>query len=79
MLSLYFAGSILEQVIGRWRFLVLYLVSGLCGAAGALIWTPHGLTVGASGAARCRTVPLLTVEEIDAAAKKSFDYRKPGA
>ena len=37
------------------------------------------LTVGASGAARCRTVPLLTVEEIDAAAKKSVDYRKPGA
>jgi membrane associated rhomboid family serine protease len=50
MFSLYFAGSILEQVIGRWRFLALYLVSGVCGAAGALVWTPHGLTVGASGA-----------------------------
>jgi membrane associated rhomboid family serine protease len=50
MLSLYFAGSILEQVIGRWRYAVLYLVSGLAGAAGALYWTPHGLTVGASGA-----------------------------
>jgi membrane associated rhomboid family serine protease len=50
MVSLYFAGSILEQVIGRWRYVVLYLVSGLAGAAGALYWTPHGLTVGASGA-----------------------------
>jgi membrane associated rhomboid family serine protease len=50
MVSLYFAGSILEQVIGRWRYILLYLVSGLAGAAGALYWTPHGLTVGASGA-----------------------------
>jgi len=33
---------------------------------------------GASGAVRCRTVPLVSVEEIDAAAKKSLDYRKPG-
>ena len=50
MYSLYFAGSILEQVIGRWRFLLLYLVSGLAGSAGALIWSPDALTVGASGA-----------------------------
>jgi membrane associated rhomboid family serine protease len=50
MLSLYFAGSILEQVIGRWRYILLYLVSGLAGAAGALYWTPNGVTVGASGA-----------------------------
>jgi membrane associated rhomboid family serine protease len=50
MVSLYFAGSILEQVIGRWRFLLLYLVSGLAGAAGALLWSPDSATVGASGA-----------------------------
>ena len=37
------------------------------------------LTVGASGAVRCRTVQLLGVEELDQAAKKSLDYRKPGA
>ena len=36
------------------------------------------LTVGASGAVRVRTVPLLSVEEIDGATKKSLDYRKPG-
>ena len=36
------------------------------------------LTVGASGAVRVRTVPLLSVEDIDAASKKSLDYRKPG-
>jgi membrane associated rhomboid family serine protease len=50
MLSLYFAGSILEQVIGRWRYILLYVVAGLAGAAGALYWTPNGVTVGASGA-----------------------------
>src|SRR5206468_4999028 len=50
MYSLYFAGSILEQVIGRWRFALLYLASGLSGAAGALVWSPNVPTVGASGA-----------------------------
>lgn len=37
------------------------------------------LTVGASGAASCHTTVLLTPEEIDAATKKSVDYRAPGA
>ena len=50
MYSLFFAGSILEQVIGRWRFALLYLVSGVAGAAGALEVTPNAVTVGASGA-----------------------------
>lgn len=50
MYSLYFAGSILEHVIGRWRFLLLYLGSGIAGSAGALVVTPNSITVGASGA-----------------------------
>jgi membrane associated rhomboid family serine protease len=50
MYSLYFAGSILEQVIGRWRFALLYFVSGISGSAGALFWSPNIPTVGASGA-----------------------------
>jgi membrane associated rhomboid family serine protease len=50
MYSLYFAGTLLEQVIGRWRFLALYLVSGLAGSAGALLISPNAITVGASGA-----------------------------
>jgi membrane associated rhomboid family serine protease len=50
MYSLYFAGSILEQVIGRWRFLLLYLGSGIAGSAGALVVSPNSITVGASGA-----------------------------
>ena len=37
------------------------------------------LTVNAAGAATVRTVVLLTPEEVDAAAKRSVDYRPPGA
>lgn len=37
------------------------------------------LAVNGSGAVRTRTTVLLTPEEIDAAAKRSVDYRPPGA
>ena len=50
MYSLYYAGSLLEQVIGRWRFALLYLASGIAGSAGALLISPNSITVGASGA-----------------------------
>jgi membrane associated rhomboid family serine protease len=50
MLALYWFGSVLEQVIGRWRYVLLYIVSGLGGAAGALWLSPQSPTVGASGA-----------------------------
>jgi membrane associated rhomboid family serine protease len=50
MYSLFFVGSILEHVIGRWRFLLLYLTAGLVGSAGALVDKPLVPTVGASGA-----------------------------
>jgi uncharacterized protein with GYD domain len=36
------------------------------------------LTVNAAGGATVRTVPLLTPDEVDAAAKRSVDYRPPG-
>ena len=50
MYSLFFAGTLLEQVIGRWRFALLYLGSGIAGSAGALALSPGSVTVGASGA-----------------------------
>ena len=50
MFALYWFGSLLEQRIGSGRFLLLYLVSGLAGSAGALLWSPLTPTVGASGA-----------------------------
>jgi membrane associated rhomboid family serine protease len=50
MLVLWFIGPALEDYFGPLRYLLLYLVSGLAGSAGALIVTPNALTVGASGA-----------------------------
>jgi membrane associated rhomboid family serine protease len=51
MLLLYWIGGPIEEAIGRARFLILYLVSGLAGAAGALLLTDaNSITVGASGA-----------------------------
>ena len=50
MFSLYFCGRILEQVVGRWKYALLYVVAGLAGSAGALYATPNGATAGASGA-----------------------------
>jgi uncharacterized protein with GYD domain len=41
--------------------------------------TAVALTVNASGAVTVRTTVLLTPEEVDAAAKRSVDYRPPGA
>jgi membrane associated rhomboid family serine protease len=50
MLMLWWFGRALEGLLGRGRFLGLYLVSALAGAAGALLVNPAAFTVGASGA-----------------------------
>src|SRR5256886_14664233 len=50
MLGLYWFGSLLERRIGSGRFLLLYLVSGLAGSAGALLVSSHRVTVRAAGA-----------------------------
>ena len=50
MLVLWIVGAPVEQAIGRGRFLALYIVSGLAGSAGALLFSPNAITVGASGA-----------------------------
>jgi membrane associated rhomboid family serine protease len=50
MLVLWIYGAALEMRLGAGRFLLLYLVSGLAGAAGALLVNPLSPTVGASGA-----------------------------
>ncbi len=50
MLVLWFIGPPLEEYFGHGRYLLVYVVSGLAGSAGALIWSPNALTVGASGA-----------------------------
>jgi membrane associated rhomboid family serine protease len=50
MLAIWWFGTAVEEALGRARYLLLYIVSGLAGSAGALILDPEKLTVGASGA-----------------------------
>ena|SRR5205807_4454289 len=50
MLALYILGSLLEPVVGRLRFTLIYAVSLLCGSFGALLLEPNQPVVGASGA-----------------------------
>ena len=50
MFSLYILGGMLEPVIGKLRFGLIYFVSLLAGSFGALLLEPTGRTVGASGA-----------------------------
>lgn len=50
MLGLWILGGMLEPALGRLRFGLVYFVSLLGGAFGALLLQPVGFTVGASGA-----------------------------
>ena len=50
MLVLWIIGPALEDYLGHGRYALLYVVSGLAGAAGALVWSPFAPVVGASGA-----------------------------
>ncbi len=70
MLVLYYLGVMLESAIGHLKFGVIYAVSLLTGSLGALIVSPHVLTVGASGAVfgvmgaaalemRARQIPIM--------------------
>jgi len=50
MYFLYFLGTILEPMIGRLRFALIYFVALVGGSFGALLLSPNTPTVGASGA-----------------------------
>jgi membrane associated rhomboid family serine protease len=51
MYSLWLVGPALERMLGRIRFLALYLISGFGGSVGVLLLAPHNEAVlGASGA-----------------------------
>ena len=70
MYVLYVLGVMLEPALGRLRFGLIYAVSLLAGSLGALLVSPHSVTVGASGAVfgimgaaavemRARQIPLM--------------------
>jgi membrane associated rhomboid family serine protease len=50
MLSLWWIGAPLERMLGRTRYIALYVVSALGGSALVLLLDPSVLTLGASGA-----------------------------
>lgn len=51
MLALYFIGLALERIIGRWRYLAVYLISLLGGSAIVMVFSAfNSSTIGASGA-----------------------------
>ena len=68
--------------LDRWKLIVVVLVLVLV-VAGVAWWmrqpSTFALSVNAAGGATVRTVVLLTPEEVDAAAKRSVDYRPPGS
>jgi membrane associated rhomboid family serine protease len=51
MYTLWIFGQILERMLGRGRFLALYLISGIAGSVGVMFWAEQDtFVVGASGA-----------------------------
>ncbi len=50
MTGLVALGSVVEHLLGRWRFLLVYLAAGLAGSLACLLFGQRGLVVGASGA-----------------------------
>lgn len=50
MLSLFFIGPAVEMFYGKWRYLLIYLVSGIIGGFMFYLLAPGEIAVGASGA-----------------------------
>ena len=50
MYALWTLGRSLEQIIGHFRFTLVYLLSGILGAVASALWHPNSFSLGASGA-----------------------------
>ncbi|MEI3843368.1 MULTISPECIES: rhomboid family intramembrane serine protease [unclassified Microbacterium] len=61
MLALWMIGQSLEPLIGRWRYLTLYVLSALGGSVAVALIAPGTATVGASGAVFGLMAALLVI------------------
>lgn len=50
IVGLVIAAIFIEPVLGRARYFILYILSGLCGSLASIFWYSHTVSVGASGA-----------------------------
>jgi rhomboid protease GluP len=50
MWCLWDLGALAESLYGHWTFAVVYLLAGVGGSLGSVMWNPNVLSVGASGA-----------------------------
>ena len=69
-------GGKLESIYYAYGDADVYVIVDMPDSTSALALS---LVVNASGAVHLKSIPLITVEEVDAACKKSVDYRPAGA
>lgn len=50
MSGLYFIGLMVEPILGKMKFLIAYLCTGVIGGLASILWIKEGVTAGASGA-----------------------------
>lgn len=50
MIVLMYIGSLIEIKLGKWNYLFLYLLTGICASVSSVIWNEQGVMAGASGA-----------------------------
>lgn len=50
MVVLIYIGSLIESKLGRWNYLFMYLLAGICASITSIVWHDHGIAAGASGA-----------------------------
>lgn len=73
--ALIFIGSILEPIIGKYKFITGYLISGFIASTASLWWNTYSLSAGASGAIFGLFgifLALLTTNYLDKSTRKSM-------
>ena len=50
MYALYVIGPQVEGFYGKWKYLIIYFISGICGSIMSMSFNPNTISVGASGA-----------------------------